>query len=553
MPNSTALIKDDEGLTSLRQRVQGGMMSAAPDSRQIGLLVGIAIAVAVGIWIFTWSQQPGYVPLYAGLAAKDGGEVIEALRSAEAPYRIDPASGAITVPEDRVSELRMKLATQGLPQGEARSGIASIEGDQGFGVSQFMENARYQHALETELARTIAALRPVRSARVHLGLPKASAFSRGRLPASASVVLDLFPGRTLEANQINAITHVVAASIAEMSADRVTVVDQTGHLLTNPDPSSEEALGARQLAEAQQVESTYIEHIRRLLEPLLGQGRISAQVNVDMDFSVVEEARETYNNDPAKLRSEQTSEQTGASSQPSGVPGATSNAPPTAATAAAVAAAANSTSSRNATRNFELDRTLTHTRQSPRRIKRITAAVLIDNIPQVDKKGVTTYRAITAAEQTKMEALVREAIGFSSDRGDSITVVNAPFLRDAVTVVNEPAPLWEKLEQAPPLLKDGVRLLIGLLVLLTLIFAVLRPSLRQFMALKPLRSHDDDAQHATFNIANVSQTMGAGQQHSLPESPAASYEDSFQRARAAVGEDPKRVAQVVKNWVNQNG
>lgn len=552
MSNSTALIKEDDAL-SLRQRVQGGLLSGAPDTRQMGLLVGIAVAVAVGIWIFTWSQQPAYVPLYAGLAAKDGGEVIEALRTAEAPYRIDPASGAITVPEDKVSELRMKLATQGLPQGESRSGIASIEGDQGFGVSQFMENARYQHALETELARTIGTLRPVRSARVHLGIPKASAFSRGRLPASASVVVDLFPGRALETNQINAITHVVSASIAEMSADRVTVVDQTGHLLTNPDPTSEEALGARQLAEAQQVESTYIDHIRHLLEPLLGQGRISAQVNVDMDFSVVEEARETYNNDPAKIRSEQTSEQTGATSQPSGVPGATSNSPPTAATPAAAAAAANSTTSRNATRNFELDRTLTHTRQSPRRVKRITAAVLVDNIPQVDKKGVTTYRAITAAEQAKMEALVKEAIGFSTDRGDSITVVNAPFLRDAATVVNEPVPIWEKFEQAPPLVKDGLRLLIGLLVLLTLIFAVLRPALRQFMTLKPLPRNEPDRNHGPLNAPVISHATGGVTQHALPESPAASYEDSFQRARVAVGEDPKRVAQVVKNWVNQNG
>lgn len=551
MPNSTALIKEDDAL-SLRQRVQGGLLSGAPDTRQMGLLVGITVAVAVGIWIFTWSQKPAYVPLYAGLAAKDGGEVIEALRTAEASYRIDPASGAITVPEDKVSELRMKLATQGLPQAESSSGIASIQGDQGFGVSQFMENARYQHALETELARTIATLRPVRSARVHLGIPKASAFSRGRLPASASVVVDLYAGRKLETNQINAITHVVSASIAEMSAERVTVVDQTGHLLTNPDPTSEEALGARQLAEAQQVESTYIDHIRNLLEPLLGQGRISAQVNVDMDFSVVEEARETYNNDPAKIRSEQTSEQTGATSQPSGVPGATANAPTTAATATA-AAAANSSSSRNATRNFELDRTLTHTRQAPRRVKRITAAVLIDNIPQVDKKGVTTYRAITAAEQTKMEALVKEAIGFSTDRGDSITVVNAPFLRDAVSVVNEPAPIWEKLEQAPPLVKDGLRLLIGLLVLLTLIFAVLRPALRQFMTLKPLPRNEPDRHHGPLNAPAISHTTGGVTQHALPESPAASYEDSFQRARVAVGEDPKRVAQVVKNWVNQNG
>jgi flagellar M-ring protein FliF len=552
MSDSTALIREDNVPVTLRQRVQSGFRDSSPNSRQIGLLAGIALAVALGIWIFTWSQQPGYVPLYAGLTAKDGGEVVEALRAAEIPYRVDPASGAITVPEARVNEVRMKLATQGLPQGDSHNGIEKIEGDQGFGVSQFMENARYQHALETELARTIATLRPVRSARVHLGLPKPSAFSRGRQPASASVVLDLFPGRALEQNQIAAIAHVVSSSIPDMAPERVTVVDQTGHLLTNADPDSEEAQSARQFAEVRQIESAYVERIRRLLEPLIGAGRISAQVNVDMDFSVVEEARETYNNDPAKLRSEQTSEQVAAGTQPAGVPGATSNTPQAA--APSQASAANSTSSRSATRNYELDRTLTHTRQSPHRVKRITAAVLIDNIPQVGKKGVVTYRALTAAEQTRLESLVREAIGFSSARGDSTSVVNAPFMHAPESATSGSLPLWETLEQAPPLAKDALRLVVGLLVLLALIFGVLRPVLRQLVAAKPaappLPSGDP---FAVLNGPALTDNTEGAALRAMNASPAEAYEDAFRRARAAVGEDPKRVAQVVKNWVNNNG
>lgn len=552
MSDSTALIKEDDSPVNIRQRLQHGLRDTAPNSRQIGLLVGIALAVAVGIWIFTWSQQPGYVPLYAGLAAKDGGDVIEALRTAEVPYRVDPASGAITVPEERVNELRMKLAAQGLPQGDSHGGIEMIEGDQGFGVSQFVENARYQHALETELARTIATLHPVRSARVHLGLPKPSAFTRGHQPASASVVLELFPGRTLEANQIAAIVHVVSSSIPEMAAERVTVVDQSGHLLTNPDPDSAEAQSARQLAETRRIEDAYVEHIRQLLEPLTGPGRISAQVNVDLDFSVVEEARETYNNDPAKVRSEQTSEQIGASSQPAGIPGASSNTPPGTQQVQGANSGTGATS-RSATRNYELDRTLTHTRQAPSRLKRVTAAVLIDNVPQVDKKGVVTYRPITAAEQARLESLVREAIGFTADRGDSISVVNAPFVRAPAVAESKPQPLWAMIEQAPPLAKDALRIVAGLLVLLILIFAVLRPAMRQLVTPKPAPEENDTLPQPPLLTPAFAENGANGGVPALPSSENQSYEDAFRRARAAVEEDPKRVAQVVKNWVNNNG
>lgn len=547
MPDSTVLVKEDDVPTTLRQRMEG-LQETAPNSRQIGLMIGIALAVAVGLWVFTWSQQPGYVPLYAGLAAKDGGEVIEALRATEVPYRVDPASGAITVPEERVHELRLKLAAQGLPQGNTRGGIEMIEGEQGFGVSQFVEGARYQHALETELARTIATLRPVRSARVHLALPKPTAFSRGRAPASASVVLELFPGRSLEPNQIAAVVHMVSSSIPDLQPERVTVVDQTGHLLTNPDPDSEDALNARQFQQVRQLEAAYAERVRQLLEPFTGPGRVSVQVNVDMDFSVVEEARETYNNDPAKLRSEQTSEQGNATAPPAGVPGAASNTPPGPQTAAT---GTGSTTSRSATRNYELDRTLTHTRQQPGRVKRVTAAVLVDNLPQQDAKGTVTYRPLTATEQTRLESLVREAVGFVTERGDSISVVNAPFMRATVTQAEAAAPIWEKLEQAPPLLKDSLRLLVGAIAVLALIFGVLRPAMRQLVGPKAAVASADPPP-SLLSGPGIEGGEGGGLSN-LPATSGEAYEDAFRRARAAVGEDPRRVAQVVKNWVNNNG
>lgn len=543
-------VLDNDTPPTLRQRLEG-LREGAPDFRQLWLLLGIALAVSVGIWVFTWSQQPGYVPLYAGLAAKDGGDVVEALRAAEAPFRVDPATGAITVPEERVHELRMKLAAQGLPQGSPRAGIEAIQGEQGFGVSQFIEGARYQHALETELARTIGTLQPVRNARVHLAIPKPTAFATRHEPGSASVVLELHPGRALEPNQVAAIVHMVSSSVPGMEAGRVTVVDQTGHLLTNPDPDSAEAQNARQFAQTRQLESAYAERVRQLLEAITGPDRVKVQVNVDMDFSVVEEARESFLNDPAKVRSEQTAEQVNGVPAPAvGVPGATSNAPP--GPVAAAGAGGGTSSSRSATRNFELDRTLTHTRQQPGRVRRVTAAVVVDYLPRKDAKGAVTPRALTPQETARLESLVREAVGFDGNRGDSVSLVNAPFVTADTAPADTAAPIWDQIREAPPMVKDSLRLLVGVIVVLALIFGVLRPTLRQLVP--PREVPPEPAPVPPLLVApEFAGQPGEEGVRSLPATSTEAYEDAFRRARAAVGEDPKRVAQVVKNWVNNNG
>lgn len=530
----------------LTQRLQD-----IPGLRQLMLLLGLAGAIALGIWLFFWTQQPGYAPLFSGLADKDAAEVTEALRGAGIPYRIEP-TGAISVPQAQLHDARLKLAAQGLPQG-SRVGFELMRGEQGFGVSQFVEGARYQHALETEIARTIATLRPVRDARVHLALPKPSAFTRGREPASASVVLELFPGRTLESNQVAAIVHMVATSVPEMSAERVTVIDQSGRLLTQPDPNSDAAISAQQFEQTRRLEAAFAQRVRDLLEPLTGPGRVNVQVTVDMDFTVTEEAREVYLPD-AKVRSEQVSEQpaVGAAAlannaNAAGIPGAASNIPPAAEgaegeAAAAPAAPAGLPMARQATRNFELDRHVSHVRQPAGRIRRVSAAVLVDHVPEVGEDGQVELRPLSEERLARIEALVREAVGFDASRGDSVAVMNAPFVRpEPVQGVGEP-PIWEH-----PLVGDILRLLVGGGAVLALVFGVLRPTLRQIVMPTRIQALPEPA------FERIAGPTEAELVSDAVTRAANSYEERLQVARTAVAQDPRRVAQVVKSWVGADG
>ena len=296
-----------------------------PALRQLAVLAGIAAAVAVGLLVWSWSQQPGYVPVYANLSDKDAAELADALRAADIPMKLD--GGTVTVPQAQLYDARLTLAAQGLPHG-ASQGFESMQKDQGFGTSQFVETARYQHALETELARTIGNLQQVRGARIHLAIPKPSAFASKNEAPSASVFIELYSGRTLEADQVASIVHLVASSVPGLLPAAVTVIDQFGHLLTH-EADSAPARTAEQFDYTRRVESDYQRRIEQLLTPMVGASRVNAQVAADIDYSETEEAREQYGPDPAKVRSEQISEDTqrGANTA-AGVPGATSNTPP---------------------------------------------------------------------------------------------------------------------------------------------------------------------------------------------------------------------------------
>ena len=537
-----------------------------PAVRQLALLVGLALAVAGGAALFSWSQAPNYTPVYQGLAEKDSSEVADALRAANIPFKLDPA-GAVTVPGDKVYEARMRLASQGLPKGSSAQGFEMIQQDQGLGTSQFIEGARYQLALETELARTVSSLQPVKSARVHLALPKASPFVRGQEAAGASVLVELYPGRQLEQGQVQSIVHIVASSVPDLAAGAVTVIDQYGHLLTQADPDSALAQSAAQFDQTHRLEADYMRRIELLLTPMFGPGRVSAQVAADMDFSVTEEAHESYRPDGSVVRSEQTSEDTtrnGSGGAAQGIPGATSNQPPqqpapakpgearkdAAATPAAsgTAGADNGplTQSRTSTRNYELDRTVSHTRQPVGRLHRLSVAVLIDNVPQTDAKtGKTTLVPLSQEQLAKVEALVKEAVGFDAARGDSVAVQNAPFAVSEAPQI-APVPLWQR-----PDVRDITRQGIGAAILLVLMFVVLRPLLRNLLstprrvvALAGPAGAEALAMEPAQDRLSLSGPGAAGPQP---------YEQKLALARGAVAQDPKRVAQVVKTWLGEDG
>lgn len=519
--------------------------------RQLLLLVGIAGSVAAGIAAYMWSQQPGYVSLYANLPDKDAAAVAEALRAAELPYKLDAQTGALTVPAARVHEARLKLAAQGLPK-ESSTGFEMMQQEQGFGVSSFLETARYQHALETELARSVGSLQTVRQARVHLAIPKASAFAREASQPSASVLIDLQGGQSLDKDQVAAIVHMVASSVPGLQPAQVTVIDQHGRLLSKSDKDSVELTEANeQFEHSRRVEADYMRRIEQLLLPMTGAGRVSAQVTAQMDYAVTEEARESYAPEGAVLRSEQSSEQMGPPA-PQGVPGATSNQPPASQPAVALnattdTAAGGQLQSRASTRNFEIDKTLSHTRQPVGRVRKLSVAVLVDYLPRRDAKGAVVPTALTAAELQQLEKLVREAVGFDASRGDSVSVQNAAFMPLELPAP-EVLPIWQQ-----PAARDLLRQGLGGLIVLVLIFAVLRPALNSLT--RPQSSLVElpaPGSAAAQEQGEDRLSLGSAQLAALAGQPPGidPYEQKLAAARTAVAQDPKRVAQLVKNWVN---
>jgi flagellar M-ring protein FliF len=549
-----------------------------PAFKPLVLLIGIAAAVAAGVGVVLWSKEPTYSLLYGGLGQSDAAQIAQALDTNGIPYKLE-GSGTITVPADRVHDARLKLAGQGLPEGDG--GFSVMSKDPGFGVSQFMEGARYQHALETELARTITNLQAVEGARVHLALPRQSAFVRDRRKPSASVFLQMKPGRRLESEQVTAIVNLVASSIPELEAEQVTVVDQQGRLLSSPNGTNTEvAEREKQMEIARELEDRYTQRVQQLLAPLVGTDRVRAQVVADVEMSTTEEAREQYRPDSQIVRSEQTSEESsrnGAGSQ--GVPGALTNQPPqpgtalppgasaTPAPAGANGAAANANgaagvappdnTSKQATRNYEIDRTVAYTKSPAGRLKRLTVAVLVDNLRATGEDGKVTETAITPEQIENMTKLVKDAIGFNEQRGDSVSVVNQSFRGETKPedIVADKIPLWEQ-----PLMRDVAKLLVGLIALLVLVFAVLRPMLRSLLGVPPKadkKGKDKDGKQAQVQQINpvAMAAVGAPAAALAADGSVAApldYDGQIAAARALVAQDPARVAQLVKTWVGDD-
>jgi flagellar M-ring protein FliF len=522
--------------------------------RPMLLLAGIAAAVAVGVGVVLWSQTPNYNILFANLPPEDAASMTQTLSGAGIPYRIEAGSGAISVPVDRVNDARLLLAGQGLP---AVDGFASMAKEPGFGVSQFMESARYQHALEAELGRTIASLQQVEAARVHIASPRNSSFVRDRVPGSASVFLKVRPGRRLSGEQVTSIVNLIASSVPELTAENVTVIDQQGRLLSSPSGRGDMAERDEQLEFVRQAEEGYAQRIETLLSPLVGAGRVRAQVSAQFDMSAVEETREQYRPDSQIVRSEQLADnQTGGpGGGTGGVPGALTNQPPEAgvaqapgaqparagavapgATTESAAATAPVNSSREVTRNYEIDRTLAYSKQPGGRLQRLSVAVLIDNLRILGKDGKVTEAPLPPAQVERITALVKDAVGFNAERGDSVNVVNfawqgelTPSGDDLQTI-----PLWEK-----PWLQSLVKIAAGLIVLLVLVFVVLRPLLRQLIVMQ----REGMQRAAAVGALSDGGMLAAGANSTL------AYEQQMAQARTLVAQDPARVAQVVKTWV----
>ncbi|MGB5211109.1 MAG: flagellar basal-body MS-ring/collar protein FliF [Gammaproteobacteria bacterium] len=519
--------QNSSGLTAAIDRV--------PGMRQFLLLIGLAASIAAGLSIVFWAREPGYSVVYGQLGEREAGEVMQALQSNGIPHRLDENTGAVLVPAELVRDTRLKLAAEGLPRGTGL-GLEMIEGESGFTVSQFMEGARYQHALEVELARTVVSLRAVESARVHLALPRQTAFVRQRQQPSASVLVHLYPGRRLENSQVAAIVNLVASSIPNLTPAKVTVVDQMGELLTTPDDGNEMALTARQFEQQRRLEQDLSRRIEVMLSPLLGPGSIRATVAAELDFTVSEETRETFDPATQVLRSEQTSEDVKMGDmEPMGIPGAVSNEPDADIFVDEFDQPQPVSEARQATRNFEIDRTVSHVRGAVGGIKRLSVAVLVDHRASMDADGAMTREPLAEEELEELRTLVREAVGFDEARGDSVSVINASF---------QPLPEVEPMAEASFFdqgwIRDLLRQLAALGALFGLVFGVVRPALRGLTA-APSRTM-------------AASTAGGGGELAAPvQAPALTYEERVAQARSMAAQNPDRVAQIVRDWVVSDG
>jgi flagellar M-ring protein FliF len=532
-----------------------------PGLKQVGLLAGVAAAIAAAIWLVLWSQGQNYSVLYGQLSERESGQVMDALTAAGIEFKLSP-SGAVSVPETKVQEARIRLASQGLPQSDSM-GIEMIQKDSALGNSTLMESARYQSVLETELARTIIKVQGVQSVRVHLALPKPSVFLRDAHKATASVMLQLYPGRRLDPGQVAAVVHLVASSVPELSANDVTVVDQAGSLLNSPDENAEAAASTRHFEQTRKLEESYQQRIIELLEPMLGPGRVRATVTADMDYTVTEETHENYDPQKTAVRSEQTSNEMRKNGDGSeGIPGALSNQPPGtsgapvipgAATpgnpvtppsaAAGAASAANSgpsSSSQRSTRNFEVDRTLSYVKQPVGTLKRLNVGVVLDDWQKIDADGKVTTSPMSDTDIKRFSQLIKESIGLKDDRGDQINVLNQAFKSNVALPPVDGLPLWQQpwlTQLAKQIVGAGLVLLVAFLVLRPLMKSLTKPSKRSSAAL----TEDADGDRLSLS----------GQGKAIKLSP--SFEQQIAAARTLVGQDPRRAAQVVKDWVSADG
>ncbi|MEN3111744.1 flagellar basal-body MS-ring/collar protein FliF [Uliginosibacterium paludis] len=527
--------------------------------------LALALSLLVGVWL--WSQQPQYSVLFSGLDEKDGGAVVAALQQQNIPYKVENGGASILVLAGRANELRLTLAAQGLPRGGS-VGFELLE-QQKLGMSQFHEQVNYQRALEGELARTIQSISAVSAARVHLAIPKQTAFLRNEQKATASVVLNLRPGRTLSDEQIAGMVHLIASSVPGLEADQVSVIDQNGNLLARERKQDGFSLDDTQLKYVRNVETSYISRIQQILEPVLGKDNFRAQVMADVDFDAAEQTSETYKPNPAPdtaIRSQQTAENINQSPNPAGVPGALTNQPPVPATAPITnpqvppqttqSSPVLTNTSRTATTNYEVDKTVQHIRRATGQVKRLSVAVVINNRVEKDNKGNPKSVALTEPEVRKINDLVKEAVGYNERRGDTINVTNTTFTEIAKQELAA-LPFYQDPDMIA-LAKEMARWLAPLLVALIVYFKVIKPLIRSVVPepVKPEEAGDEAAgAESEEDGAAAAGEQVEGFDPDIPpevlelELAKMSYEKKLARAREVAAKDPKMVAQLIKEWM----
>ena len=537
-------------------------LSALDRAQRMRLGAGVALLVAAAVAAVVMGRQPDYRVLFSNLGDKDGGAVVAQLSQMNVPYKYSEGGGAILIPAERVHDVRLRLATQGLPKGSV-AGFELMESNK-FGMTQFQERLNFQRGLEGELTRSIQALSSVQSARVHLALPNQNGFFREQQKPSASVLVSLHPGRILDRAQLAGIVHLVASSVPELAPSAVSVLDDTGKLLSqSPDSAAGAEINAQQLLYVQQLEQQYSRRIMDILEPVVGRDNVKAQVTAEVDFSQTESTSEQFRPnqtpDSSAVRSQQVLESRGSSTKTAtGVPGAVANQPP--APSAAPINGANpapnaggqqgteeQTNKRESTTNYEVDKTVKVVRGSTGAVKRLSAAVVV-NYQSAEDKGKTVTKALTPEQIEQMTALVRETIGFNRERGDSVNLMNTTFQVTAVPTAD--TPLWKQPEVVD-LAKTFAWPVGAVLFAALVLMGLVRPALKgsapaKATAAKPVAGGQLDALEAE-TPERPALAAPSRKDEVLPATP---EQLRLEDARVLAKENPVAVANILKTWLN---
>ena len=557
---SGAVNRFDETEVYRRNDVVSGFLQL-PWLRQMGLMVGLAGIISVGFMLVLWSQSPEYKPLYSNLESSDTSAVVNVLETGGIYFYVEPDTGMVLVPSKQLHEARMKVAAADVLS-TTGEGYMILDQEQELGTSQFMETARYQRAIEGELARTITSLKNVRKSRVLLAIPKQSVFVRDNRKPSASVFVEVGAGRELEKHQVRSIMHLVSHSVPEMVKDDVTVVDQHGNLLSDMEDDDGVGQSDKQFEYSQKVEKELLEKIRRILEPVLGETKFNAQVAAEVDFTWVEETQEMFNPDLPAIRSEETMEELKKGDIDGGVPGALSNQPPIEPTIPEEAGAGSDGSIPNsvtrqrkqATRNYELDRTISHTKHSVGRISRLTIAVVLDDMQIADPEtGEMQTMQWDDSSLQRLSQLIRDAVGFNAIRGDRVTVINEGFLPTEEIELLEPG-FWTE-AWFTSLTKQVIVALVIIFVTLFVLKPVLNmlagPSaedrMKDLIAEQELERLAEQELEQEEEMMQETVTLSGGEELLLP-GPGDMFARQLDAIKALVDENPSRVAQVVKAW-----